>query len=81
MGVDCEGAEYFAVDSTTIGFTSPLAVGDQIKCTGAYELKDVDVGNLKKDSSTTVTAVDSYGKKVEATEPTTVELDQVTYST
>lgn len=79
--VDCEGAEYSVVGSTAIVFTSLLAVGNQIKCTGAYELTPVDVQNLKKDSSTTVTAVDAYEKSVEATEPTAVDLDQVTYST
>ena len=57
----------------------PLAVGGRVKCTGTYELTHVDVGNLKKDSSTAVKAVDAYDKSVEATAATRVVLEQVTY--
>lgn len=54
-----------------------LAVGDRVECTITYAISSGDIANREKKSRTTVTAVDLFDNRVEATDMTSVLLEQV----
>lgn len=73
--------EAFVVVEDAVRLTNDLAMGKDISCSFLYALTADDVVSLEREAVGKVTASDSYGYRVEATDAETVSLSQVTTAT
>lgn len=71
-------SEAFVVVQDAVYLTNDLAMGKELSCSFVYALTADDIVNLEREAIGKVTASDSYGYHVEATDAETVSLSQVT---
>lgn len=77
--ISCNKA--FVVLDDAVRLTKDLAMGKETSCSFLYSLTADDVVSLEREAVGKVTASDSYGYRVEATDAETVSLSQVTTAT
>lgn len=70
----------FIVVDEAVHLTNDLPMGKELSCSYLYALTADDVINLEREAVGRVTASDSYGYRVEATDAERVSLSQVTTS-